>query len=407
MEIRGLGIINIREIFGPRSIRPRSPIDLIIRLKKWRRGAGARPAGPQAPRRRRSSWGTRCPSSSSPSRPGRNIATLIEVACKVHLLRKRGYHAPSEIMREAGPGPVLRRCHERAAKDNRFLIVTGLSGSGKTVVSRFLEDLGYYCVDNLPAKLIPSFVDLWQKKKVEIDRVALIVDIREPALPHRLPRRSSGRSGRRSRPRLIFLEASDETLVKRFSESRRPHPLARRRPVLEGVRLERQRMAADHEDGRRGHRHVRPQHLPAQGEPRRRVLQAPEAADSRSSLVSFGYKYGLPLDSDLVFDTRFLPNPFYVDRLRTGTARRRSVRDYVLGLAGDEGVPPAALRASSIPSCPASSARARAPLAIAVGCTGGKHRSVVVAEELRAHLKAGAAESKFITGIFINRRLFL
>ena len=127
-------------------------------------------------------------------------------------------------------------------KDNRFLVVTGLSGSGKTVVSRFLEDLGYYCVDNLPTKLIPSFVDLWQKQKAEIERVALIVDIREPAFLTEFPH-IFREIRKRISPRLIFLDASDECLVKRFSETRRPHPLARRRTVLEGVRLERRRMA--------------------------------------------------------------------------------------------------------------------------------------------------------------------
>ena len=114
---------------------------------------------------------------------------------------------------------------KRAAKDNRFLIVTGLSGSGKTVVSRALEDFGYYCIDNLPAKLIPDFVDLWLKKKVEIDRAALVIDIREPRFLADFP--AVFREIRKKVPvRLIFLEATDEALAKRFNETRRPHPLA-------------------------------------------------------------------------------------------------------------------------------------------------------------------------------------
>ena len=111
-----------------------------------------------------------------PVAPGRNIATLIEVACKVAILRRRGYYGLARPVRQARPGPGRR---EAGVKDGRFLIITGLSGSGKTVVSRFLEDLGYYCIDNLPVKLIPMLVQLWRRRELAIDRVALVVDIRE------------------------------------------------------------------------------------------------------------------------------------------------------------------------------------------------------------------------------------
>ncbi len=213
-------------------------------------------------------------------------------------------------------------------KDNRFLIVTGLSGSGKTVVSRFLEDLGYYCVDNLPAKLIPSLVDLWQKKKVEIERVALVVDIREPSFLTEFPR-IFREIRRKISPRLVFLDASDESLVKRFSESRRPHPLSKGRTVLEGVRTERRRMAeimkmADEVIDTSDLNISQLKDLLT-----RKVLKK-RSPGMQIVIVSFGYKYGLPLDSDLVFDTRFLPNPFYVDRLRDRNGKTGVVRDYVL-----------------------------------------------------------------------------
>jgi UPF0042 nucleotide-binding protein len=275
--------------------------------------------------------------------------------------------------------------------DNRFLVVTGLSGSGKTVVSRFLEDLGYYCVDNLPAKLIPSFVDLWQKKKVEIDRVALIVDIREPAFLAEFPG-IFREIRKRISPRLIFLDASDECLVKRFSESRRPHPLARRRPVLEGVRLERRRMA---EIMKMADEVIDTSTLTiSQLKERlgRKVLRR-RAPRMQIVLVSFGYKYGLPLDSDLVFDTRFLPNPFYADRLRDRNGRSRSVRDFVLGAPETK----AFLRelfAFVDRLVPQFVREGKSTLTIAVGCTGGKHRSVAVADELRGHLKAGGSDTK-------------
>ena len=276
-------------------------------------------------------------------------------------------------------------------KDNRFLVVTGLSGSGKTVVSRFLEDLGYYCVDNLPAKLIPSFVDLWQKKKVDIDRVALVVDIRESAFLTEFPG-IYREIRKRISPRLIFLEASDECLVKRFSESRRPHPLARRRPVLEGVRLERRRMA---EIMKMADEVIDTSALTiSQLKERlgRNVLRR-RAPRMQIVLVSFGYKYGLPLDSDLVFDTRFLPNPFYVDRLRDRDGRSRSVREFVLGAPETK----AFLRelfAFVDRLVPLFVREGKSTLTVAVGCTGGKHRSVAVADELRGHLKARGADAK-------------
>ena len=127
-------------------------------------------------------------------------------------------------------------------KDNAFLIITGLSGSGKTVVSRSLEDLGYYCIDNLPAKLIPSLVDLWRRRAMEVDRIALVVDIREHGFLTVFPRVLKAIS-RQVKPWVVFLESSDATLAKRFSESRRPHPLSPRRSILDGVRLERRQLA--------------------------------------------------------------------------------------------------------------------------------------------------------------------
>jgi len=276
-------------------------------------------------------------------------------------------------------------------KDNRFLVITGLSGSGKTVVSRFLEDLGYYCVDNLPAKLIPSFVDLWRKKKAEIGRVALIVDIREPSFPAEFPR-IFREIRKRISPRLIFLDASDESLVKRFSESRRPHPLARHRPVLEGVRLERRRMA---ETKKMADEVIDTSALSiSQLKERlaRNVLKR-RAPRMQIVIVSFGYKYGLPLDSDLVFDTRFLPNPFYVDRLRDRDGRSRSVREFVLS-APETKAFLRELYAFVDPLVPQFVREGKSLLTIAIGCTGGKHRSVAVAEELRTHLKAGGTETK-------------
>lgn len=268
--------------------------------------------------------------------------------------------------------------------DDNFLIITGLSGSGKTTVSRFLEDFGYYCVDNLPSKLIPNFVDLWKRKEVEIAKVALIVDIREEGFLTEFPKVL--RSIRKQiSPCVVFLDASDETLIKRFSESRRPHPLKSQRSMRDKVILERKRLAeiknlADE------------------------VINttATSIADLREMLsirfvkkdeinlqvvvVSFGYKHGIPLEADLVFDTRFLPNPFYVDKLRDKTGKHKSVRNYVLEAPETQKYQQELFHFVAY-LMPRFVKEGKSYLTIAIGCTGGKHRSVVLSEELGAFLK--------------------
>jgi UPF0042 nucleotide-binding protein len=271
-----------------------------------------------------------------------------------------------------------------AAKDNRFLIVTGLSGSGKTVVSRSLEDFGYYCMDNLPAKLIPDFVDLWRQKKVEIDRAALVIDIREPRFLADFP--AVFREIRKKAPvRLIFLEATDEALAKRFNETRRPHPMAPRKPILEGVRLERRRLAgirkmADEVVDTSGLNIYQLKDVIAE-----RILRR-KRRRTQVVVTSFGYKHGLPLDSDFVFDTRLLPNPFYVEPLRTRNGKAPSVRKFVLQSPGARGFLRELFRFTEF-VLPRFAKEGKSSVAVAVGCTGGKHRSVVIAEELRARLK--------------------
>jgi len=266
---------------------------------------------------------------------------------------------------------------------DRFLVITGLSGSGKTVVSHFLEDLGYYRVDNLPAKLIPNFVDLWLHRKVEIGKVALVVDIREPSFLREFPK-AWKEIRRRVGARLIFLDASDESLVKRFSETRRPHPLSRK-SVIEGVRLERKRLAP-----------IKIMADEVIDTTRLTIVQLKELLGGRFAarraphlriiLISFGYKYGVPLESDLVFDTRFLPNPFYVESLREKSGRRRAVREFVLGSSETKDFL-ARLQAFLDFLIPRFIREGKSYLTIAIGCTGGKHRSVVVADTLREYLR--------------------
>lgn len=268
--------------------------------------------------------------------------------------------------------------------DDRFLIITGLSGSGKTVVSHFLEDMGYYCMDNLPAKLIPDFVDLWMRKEVEIAKVALVVDIREPGFTTEFPKVLK-KIREKVSPRLIFLEASDETLVTRFKETRRPHPLAKRMSVLESVALERKRLEgikklADDVIDTSSTRIAELKKLLTTRLLKERKLKL------QILVVSFGYKYGIPLDSDLVFDTRFLPNPFYIEALREKTGRSDKIKDYVLKAPETRKFLKELYHFIDY-LIPHFVEEGKSYLNVSIGCTGGKHRAVVVAGKLKEHLK--------------------
>lgn len=270
-------------------------------------------------------------------------------------------------------------------KDDRFLIITGLSGSGKTVVSRFLEDMGYYCVDNLPAKLIPIFLNLWRSREVALDKVALVVDIREHGFLSAFPKVWES-IRKKAAPRLIFLDASDDILVKRFSESRRPHPLSKKGgSVLDGVRLERRRLAAIKnmadeviDTSRTSIAQIKESLV--------RKFQARRRPPLQVQIVSFGYKYGIPLDADLIFDTRFLPNPFYVDALRPKNGKSRPVRDFLFRAEETKAFLEELRRFLGF-LMPRFVDEGKSHLVIAIGCTGGKHRSVAVSEWAREYLQ--------------------
>lgn len=268
--------------------------------------------------------------------------------------------------------------------DDRFLIITGLSGSGKTSVSRFLEDFGYYCVDNIPSKLIANFVDLWKRREVEIEKVALTVDIREEAFLTEFPK-VLREIRKEISPRVIFLDASDETLIKRFSESRRPHPLKESRSIRESVALERRQLAEI--------KNMADEVINTSAtsiNDLKKILTQRFVLVSTSTMqvvvISFGYKHGLPLDSDMVVDTRFLPNPFYVERLRQKTGKNREVRDYVLEDDETKAFLKELFRFIDF-LMPRFVDEGKSYVTIAIGCTGGKHRSVALSEVLGKHLK--------------------
>jgi len=271
-------------------------------------------------------------------------------------------------------------------KPGRFLVITGLSGSGKSVANRFLEDLGFFCVDNLPAKLMPSFVDLRRRKMDALDRVALVMDMREQGFLRDFPREWE-KIRKTPGALLLFFDASDETIVRRFSESRRQHPLSRGRSVLDCVRLERKRLAPikDLADEVINTSTMTIAHL--RDVLARRFAQAGNRP-LQIRVESFGYKHGIPMDADLVFDTRFLPNPFYEERLRDRPGTDRAVREFVLRSAETKTFLAEVTRFLKF-CLPRFEAEGKSQLVIAVGCTGGRHRSVVVAGYLGDTLGRG------------------
>jgi len=264
------------------------------------------------------------------------------------------------------------------------VIVTGLSGSGKGSVLKTFEDLGYYCVDNLPVELIPTFVDLYRRAGGEIHRAALVVDIRGGQALRQFPPLYR-RLHRELPTTLVFVEASEEALLRRFSETRRPHPLGPELSLREGIREERRLMQeiraiadvlVDTTD-------FTPHDL-------RRFVTERFTASERArplvvSLVSFGYRYGVPTDADLVFDVRFLPNPNFVPRLKKLSGRDQRVVAYVFSF------PQAQEFLGRIKELlryliPHYLREGKSYLTVAFGCTGGRHRSVAISNRLREEL---------------------
>ena len=280
-----------------------------------------------------------------------------------------------------------RKAHRLGRGAPRFIVVTGLSGAGKSQAIRALEDLGYFCVDNLPIALIPTFADLTLGREGESRRAAVVVDVREGAGLSRFPivyRRLKRR--RELRAQLVFLESDDATLLRRFSETRRPHPLAPDRSAAEGLREERRRLAPIR---RLADRIIDTGALSVH-ELRRRMLKFAGGVDSASPLTvnvtSFGFKRGVPSDADLLFDVRFLPNPHFVPSLRPLDGRQVRVARHVLRSATAAKF----LRLTAallLFLLPQYIAEGKSYLTVAIGCTGGRHRSVAIAEALARRLK--------------------
>ena len=268
----------------------------------------------------------------------------------------------------------------------RFVILTGLSGAGKTQAIRALEDLGYFCVDNLPSTLIPTMAELASRADTGLEKVAIVADVRESGFLKQFPRvfrKLKALAG--ITPRLIFLEADPSTLVRRFSETRRPHPLAPDRSVSEGIEEERAKMNSI--------RAMADLVLDTSNltvhELRDVFMRMSRDEGGRAAmvvnLVSFGYKHGVPMDADLVFDVRCLPNPHFVDTLRPLTGRDRAVVRFMRRYASTREFIDR-LTAFLTFALPQYVQEGKSYLTVAIGCTGGRHRSVMLAEELKKTL---------------------
>lgn len=276
----------------------------------------------------------------------------------------------------------------------RLVVITGLSGSGKGSALKAFEDLGYYCVDNLPVGLIPRFADMCAAHASRIRRSAVVVDIREGESLSQLPvtYQRLGRDG--LNVALLFLEASDEALIHRFEETRRPHPLGRNLPVREGIRLERsllkpmRHLADTVIDTSRMNVHELRQLIQDRFGGRRRKTML-------VSVLSFGFKHGVPHDADLVFDVRFLPNPNFVTGLREKSGVDPEVREYVESQALTREF---ISRVSDLLLflLPNYVREGKSYLTIAIGCTGGRHRSVAVAEHIGDFLDEEGFKTKII-----------
>lgn len=269
----------------------------------------------------------------------------------------------------------------------QLVVITGMSGSGKASVMKAFEDLGYYCVDNMPIGLVPRFADL-VKQSSEIEKAALVTDIREGEQLKKLPQIIRNLK-RQLNTTVLFLEASDEVLLRRFSETRRPHPLGKDATVKSALSQERRMLQPIRDmadivvDSSRFNVHELRSHITA------KFTQGSTEKDILISLVSFGYKSGVPVDADLVFDVRFLPNPHFVAEFRPLTGRHPKVAKYIRSFSQTQEF----IRRIAdllVYLIPHYVREGKSYLTIAFGCTGGQHRSVLISEELKKMLgKAG------------------
>ena len=287
----------------------------------------------------------------------------------------------------AGTGAATTRkpATPKGESEQRVVILSGLSGAGKTAATKLFEDLGYTCMDNLPGELLPDLAELMSVDRQRFDKVAVVLDVRAGNAPLALAAMRGALEGRGIKPRVIFLEARDDVLIRRFSETRHRHPLAGRHGIAGSIAEERRLLDPIRADADVV---IDTSDLSLR-QLKERIFANLEDAPADDQLVfqliSFGFKHGVPLEADLVFDVRFMENPYYVDTLRHLSGLTPAVRDYVMGQ-------PIAqqffdfLRKFLELTVPGFKSEGKTRLTIAIGCTGGYHRSIVVTEELHKWL---------------------
>ncbi|KAB8132173.1 RNase adapter RapZ [Gracilibacillus oryzae] len=274
----------------------------------------------------------------------------------------------------------------KPSEETKLVIITGMSGAGKTVAVQSFEDLGYYCVDNLPPALLSKFLELMRDATNNIQKVALVMDLRGREFFDSLFD-ALNQLGQENwlEEHILFLDASDQVLVSRYKETRRSHPLAQNGLPLEGIHSE--RAILDELRGRAQHfidtSNLKPKEL------REEIVQRYSEKEQEIFSIhtlSFGFKYGLPIDADLVFDVRFLPNPHYVDHMRPLTGLNKEVSSYVFKWSDTKVFLEKTIDLLQF-MLPQYKREGKSQLVIAIGCTGGQHRSVAIAEYLAKHFQ--------------------
>ena len=267
-----------------------------------------------------------------------------------------------------------------------LVVLSGLSGAGKTQAIHALEDIGYYCVDNMPPSLIPKFADICVQSQGKLDRVAIVADIRAKDSLSEVLEELDSVSSPEFGYRILFLDTDDKTLITRYKETRRKHPLAEQSGTTQAaIQQERELLAPIR---RRADMVIDTTFLSA-AQLREKIVSYFSAEGSSPlmiSVMSFGFKYGLPMEADLVFDVRCLPNPFYIPGLKEHTGLEAPVRDYVMGFEQSQELARRLLELLDY-QIPLFMEEGKGQLTIAVGCTGGKHRSVTFAELIYRHLR--------------------
>ena len=268
----------------------------------------------------------------------------------------------------------------------KFLIITGMSGAGKSCAVKVMEDIGYYCVDNMPPVLLSPFAEVCSSSMGKIEKVAAVIDLRGGDLFNQLFDSLAKLKENGIDYDILFLDATDRSLVERYKQTRRSHPLAEGDTITEGIKKERELLS---EVRSRARYIIDTTHLTTaqlKEEIQSIFLKGKEFKGIIANVISFGFKYGVPMDVDLVFDVRFLPNPYYIEELKPKTGMNKEVRDYVNSFPQTKEFETKLYDMIDF-LIPHYIEEGKNQLIIAIGCTGGKHRSVTIAESLAKHLK--------------------